>query len=246
LGLLTFPERYQPHQDRPKLVSREKTENMKTKCCNTIHYTQKEETILCTNTRCVNYLTVTPLVKQNKVKRFLTAAWLFLFLVVFTSSDFSNTTSANVSKELSANFKRITAPLTREALKDELSKSEILCAEEAFAQILLESGNLNSFLVKHANNLMGMRYPCKRTTTAVGIYLPAKDTIIYGSQAELKKYAAQNNYAVYECWQDAVQDYKLWQKQYFKLTERYLQFLGNVYAEDSSYESKIRSVMAKN
>ncbi|MBK5285060.1 MAG: hypothetical protein JJE25_06625, partial [Bacteroidia bacterium] len=65
----------------------------------------------------------------------------------------------------------------------------------------------------------------------------------YGSSATLKKFSSQNQYAVYACWQDAVKDYKLWQDEYFRLAERYLHFLGNVYATDSSYEKKIRSVM---
>ena len=90
-----------------------------------------------------------------------------------------------------------------------------------------------------------MRYPAKRKTIACGIYLPAKDTIIMGTQAELRKFSAQNNYAVYATWQDAVADYKIWQESNFKMTDRYLEFLGKVYAEDSLYVSKIRKMTAE-
>ena len=55
-----------------------------------------------------------------------------------------------------------------------------------------------------------------------------------------------NNYAVYDHWQDAVKDYKIWQEHHFSLNERYLLFLGNVYAEDSEYVQKIKSVMKHN
>jgi uncharacterized FlgJ-related protein len=219
---------------------------MKTKCCSTKHYTKKEDSAICTNKGCANYLSVTTTFKGNTVKRYLTAAWLLIFLVAFTSSDFSNVNSEAVAKQMSASLKRRTIPLSKDALKEEIAKLEVVCPDEAFAQILLESGNLNSFLTKRSNNLMGMRYPFRRQTVATGIYLPAKDTIIYGTQASLKKYAKENNYAVYSCWQDAVKDYKLWQTTYFHLADRYLQFLGNVYAEDSAYEQKIKSVMAKN
>lgn len=121
----------------------------------------------------------------------------------------------------------------------------MVCPEEVYAQMMLESGNLSSFLTKHANNMLGMRYPFRRNTTAVGLYLPEKDTIVYGNAASLKKYGKQNNYAVYDNWQDAVKDYKYWQDEYFRLGDRYLQFLGNVYAEDSSYQAKIRIIMKR-
>lgn len=219
--------------------------NKKTQCCFTKHYTQKDDSIICTNTRCAKYLTVTNIIKENTVKRYLTAAWLLIFLVAFTSSDFSNVNPEEVTKQMQASLKRMSIPLTKESLRNEIAEAEIVCPDETFAQLLLESGNLNSFLLKRSNNMMGMRYPFRRATTATGIYLPAKDTIIYGNSASLKKFASQNNYAVYACWQDAVKDYKLWQTTYFHLTERYLSFLGNVYAEDSAYEQKIKSVMAR-
>ncbi|HLG33681.1 MAG TPA: glucosaminidase domain-containing protein [Bacteroidia bacterium] len=218
---------------------------MKTQCCYTKNYTKKDDSAICTNTRCANYLSVTNIIKENTVKRYLTAAWLLLFLVAFTSNDFSNVNSEAVTKQMSASLKRMSIPLTKEALRNEIAEAEIVCPDEAFAQLLLESGNLNSFLLKRTNNMMGMRYPFRRPTTATGLYLPAKDTIIYGNSASLKKFASQNNYAVYACWQEAVEDYMLWQTTYFHLADRYLQFLGKVYAEDSTYEQKIKSVMAR-
>src|SRR5262249_9089983 len=135
--------------------------------------------------------------------------------------------------------------LSAESLHNEISELNMVCPEEAYAQMLLESGNLTSFLTKRINNMLGMRFPFRRSTTAIGLYLPDRDTVIYGDAALLKKYGRQNNYAVYDSWQDAVKDYKLWQNEYFRLGERYLQFLGNFYAEDSGYEAKIRTVMKR-
>ena len=91
-----------------------------------------------------------------------------------------------------------------------------------------------------------MRYPFKRTTTAIGIFLPTTNLIIKGNQSELKKYKNQNNYAVYKNWEDCILDYKYWQDKSFKLTERYLNFLGSYYAEDSLYIKKIKSISKKN
>jgi len=216
---------------------------MKTKCCNTKHYALNENSILCTNTTCATYLSETMLIKQSHLKRYITGGWLFLFLVAFTSHDFSNVNSESVIKHQFELTKRMSVSLTRESLRNELNDMNVLCPDETMAQMMLESANLSSFLLKRTNNMLGMRFPYRRNTTATGIYLPAKDTIIYGNSATLKKYSSQNQYAVYACWQDAVKDYKLWQDEYFRLAERYLHFLGNVYATDSSYEKKIRSVM---
>ena len=91
-----------------------------------------------------------------------------------------------------------------------------------------------------------MRFPYKRKTTAIGLFLPESNRIIKGTQAELKKYRNQNNYAVYSNWEECIKDYKYWQEKNFKLTERYLTFLGNCYAEDSLYVSKIRQMAKKN
>jgi len=87
-----------------------------------------------------------------------------------------------------------------------------------------------------------MRYPFKRNTSAIGIFLPESDTIIMGSAKDLKKYSQKNQYAVFATWQDCLKDYKLWQDECFKLKEKYLAFLGSNYAEDGDYVKKINSI----
>ena len=136
-------------------------------------------------------------------------------------------------------------PLNEGNLEKELLSREVICPKEVMAQIKLESGNLNSSLLKKTNNMLGMRFPFGRETKAIGLYLASKDTIIYGTSKELKKYNNANQYAVFNSWQDAVEDYKLWQVANFRLAEKYLNFLGNVYATDTAYVAKIRRVAAK-
>jgi hypothetical protein len=178
--------------------------------------------------------------KVNMV--FLVALMIFFF--VFSYNDFSydsNLSSTALRKTLPGD----SMPLNEENLRTELDKNQIVCPEQVFAQILIESGHLKSFLSQRTNNLLGMRYPFRRNTTAIGIFLPESNLIIKGTQEELKKYSKQNNYAVFASWEDCIKDYKYWQDKSFKLTERYLTFLGSCYAEDPLYVSKIKKMTDK-
>ncbi|MDQ3049598.1 MAG: glucosaminidase domain-containing protein [Bacteroidota bacterium] len=216
---------------------------MKTKCCHTRHIHVVDKKNLCVNPQCENYLGTAGCYKEFEKLKYCITILVFAFSMLFTFNDYSKA-SKNNNIDLTSSMVVAPAPLTLENLKAEILINKIICAEEVFAQMKLESANLKSSLLKRTNNMLGMRYPAKRATAACGIYLPAKDTIIYGNQAELKKYAAQNNYSVYATWQDAVADYKLWQESNFKMTDRYLEFLGKVYAEDTLYVSKIRKMTA--
>ncbi|HEX5001742.1 MAG TPA: glucosaminidase domain-containing protein [Bacteroidia bacterium] len=214
---------------------------MKTVCCNTHHYHKVENRTICLSPSCDNYLGFTSTYRDLTVFRRTSALALFLIGSLFTFDDFSKNI---IACEVPLRTEQC-LPLTKANLLEELKSQEIICVNEVFAQMMLESGNLRSGLLKRTNNMLGMRFPAKRPTAACGIYLPAKDTIILGSQQELKKYAAQNNYAVYNTWQDAVADYKLWQIHNFKMTDRYLEFLGKVYAEDTMYVHKLKSISSK-
>lgn len=179
--------------------------------------------------------------KWNKIFLF----FFFIFIFILSFNDFSynavNNRTFNSDNIHSKNVK----VLNEGNLLKELDSNHIICPEQVFAQIMIESGYLNSYLAKKTNNLIGMRYPFKRSTSAIGIFLPASNLIIKGNQTELKKYKNQNNYAVYQSWEDCIKDYKYWQDKSFKLSERYLVFLGNCYAEDSLYVKKIKSMAKK-
>lgn len=215
---------------------------MKTSCCQSKKFLLEKEFSMCINRRCENYMRPTSLKFSIPVWNKIFLGFFLFFFFFLTFNDFSYNNKSTRSNELNRTNVKELIPLTEENLRRELDSNHIICPEQVYAQIMIESGHLNSYLTKKTNNLLGMRYPFKRSTSAVGIFLPATDLIIKGNQTELKKYKRQNTYAVYENWQDCIRDYKFWQEQTFKLTEIYLTFLGNVYAEDTLYISKIRSI----
>ncbi|MCX6292171.1 MAG: glucosaminidase domain-containing protein [Bacteroidetes bacterium] len=215
---------------------------MKSSCCHTeLIYTEKDQNI-CLNESCENYLAPVAFTYTPRFWNNLFAFFFFVFIFLFTFNDYSYNKNA-ITDSADALLKiQQCEPLTNDNLKFELKKLEIICRDEVFAQFQIESGHLSSFLLLRTNNLCGMRYPFRRSTAAIGIFLPDMDTIIKGNQKALLKYSRQNNYAVYASWQDCLKDYKLWQDECFRLKERYLSFLGNNYAEDTGYVKKIKQV----
>lgn len=215
---------------------------MRTCCCHSESFKTENQISVCMNMDCSNYLAPTLLISSKFIKRF-TAALVIVFSLCFCINDYSSVTNSE-SRTSSEYFKkrRYSISCSPENLMSEIQLNKIICPDEVFAQIQIESAHMSSFLFKRANNLLGMRFPCQRSTTAIGIYLPDEDTIIKGTQDELRKYAKKNNYAVYASWTDCVADYKLWQDQCFHLTEKYLTFLGNYYAEDVNYVAKIKKI----
>lgn len=217
---------------------------MKTSCCHSKKYLQEGTSVLCLNQGCDSYLRPTSLSVQTNWRRTF-AVFFIIFFFIFSFDDFSFSGDLGEEQMRTREFKELSdlsKPLSKENLRLELDELDILCPDEVFAQILIESAHLESFLSKKVNNLLGMRYPFRRQTTAIGIYLPDSDQIIIGTQKELKKYHSKNHYAVYENWQECVKDYKLWQDECFKLTDKYLAFLGMYYAEDTKYVEKIKSM----
>ena len=133
--------------------------------------------------------------------------------------------------------------INKENLYQEILKNEILCPEVVLAQGQLESALLSAGNSHKTNNLFGMRYPSVRPTTAIGIYLQGKDSIIYGTQKELRKYLKHPTYAVYEHWTESVKDYKLWQDFSFKTRAKYIDFLSRVYATSPTYAREIKKMV---
>ncbi len=196
---------------------------------------------VCLNVNCDNYLQETRLYRKSPVMMPLLFS-LFAFHL-FWPADAVIKADTSITPDI--NNLVLSVEFNEENLLKQLQATGVYCPAEVFAQMKLETGGFKSSLLKETNNLMGMRYPFSRDTRACGLYLPGADTIILGANStELKKYAKLNHYAVYACWQDAVADYKLWQDSYFNGRERYLKFLGTVYAEDSLYANKIRKIAA--
>lgn len=94
-----------------------------------------------------------------------------------------------------------------------------------YSQAIIESGDFTSNIWKENNNMFGMKMPERRSTLAIGI---------------------NKGHAVYRNWKECIIDYALFQSSYLRgLTEEeYFIKIGNSYAEDGSYEKKIRE--AKN
>jgi uncharacterized FlgJ-related protein len=199
---------------------------------------------ICINPGCENYLGVT--IAQNNLKWaknsiILTAITICL---LFTYDDFSMENSEELNSSV-VKLPNIIPPANMESVQRELELQAVVCPQIVLAQVRIESGNFKSGLYRKTNNMIGMRYPFKRKTVASGIYIPLMDTVIYGTQKELKKYSRTQNYAVYSNWKNCIADYKLWQESNFNLSRHYLTFLGNVYAEDSLYVDKIKRISVK-
>lgn len=220
---------------------------MRSVCCNSTHFYNFGKTILCINQKCDNYLEGTSLDDRSRnITRF------FSFVLVFAACMFSpprNYCSSSMFAlpgiEKSAAESTPEVSLTMENLEAEIYALDMICPEVVLAQVKLESGHLTSHLLRRSNNMFGMRYPMKRKTTAIGIYIPSLDSVVTGTRDEIKKYAQYSSYAVYARWQDAVADYKLWQDHAFRVNERYIDFIQKNYAEDSAYVQRIKILARK-
>lgn len=215
---------------------------MKTGCCSTTHLLKMESHSICVNPECENYLGITSAQRNYNLIRNTVAFSVLTFCLLFTFDDFSMESNDEIAIPVSSNKEECKADLV--SVTAEIKKSDVFCPDVVLAQVKLESGNFTSSLFKRTNNMIGMRYPFKRSTTAAGIYIPSKDTVIYGTQKELKKYAKTMNYAVYKGWKDCIADYKLWQESNFNPNRHYISFLGNIYAQDSLYMDKLRKATA--
>lgn len=120
--------------------------------------------------------------------------------------------------------------ISHQNLYNSIVESGIKFPEIVFVQAIIESGNFESRLFKNHNNLFGMRFPRVRETTATG---------------ENKR-----GYARYKDWDDSVLDYYFWQNFFLRKKgasnrDEYLDLLDEVYAEDESYVSVIRTNLKK-
>ena len=179
---------------------------MKTSCCQSTKIQQLKDRIICLNKDCINYMCSSVFQKSRKWNNIVFTVF-FSFFIILSFSDFSSYPAKEINTRKFAGSENNCRPLTEENLKIVLNENQIICPEQVFAQIMIESGNLNSYLTKRTNNILGMRYPFKRKTSAVGIFITSKNLILTGNQKDLKKYKKLNNYAVYNNWEECVKDY---------------------------------------
>lgn len=106
---------------------------------------------------------------------------------------------------------------TLEEVKVKIEKLGLEYPKIVFYQVREESGNLTSDLYLKHNNLLGMKYPAKRKTLAIG--------------------KTRSGYAIYKSWKDSLKDYKLFQEEYYKGLSRsqYIRKLRTSYTKDENY-----------
>lgn len=115
---------------------------------------------------------------------------------------------------------------SEEALVDYIKNINIKFPDIVLAQAKLESSNFNSDLFIKHNNMFGMKIANNRPTLGV-----KNDT---------------TPYSTYSNWRSSVIDYALYQSRYLKqynTKEKYLNRLGEVYAEDPNYVTKLKNIM---
>lgn len=208
-------------------------------------YHQNGKWILCRNDKCYNLIPIN-LLTNPKALVSLTVFTIFILLVSFGPKlPFGKNNTPEVATVSTADTTDVVPELNEENLFVEIKNQGIICESHVLAQAKLESYYMTSHLCKRANNLFGMRYPGRRPTTAIGVYLQGKDKIIYGTRDELRKYLKQPTYAVFANWTDAVADYKLWQDNAFKVEKKYLSFLNRIYAEAPDYVQVVDKMAKK-
>lgn len=118
---------------------------------------------------------------------------------------------------------------TKENVYLALKQLDVEFVDVAFAQIMLESGNLKSKLSTSNNNIIGMRHPKKRETTSLG---------------------SKNGYAKYMTWFDCVIDYMLYQKNVINGKEmtkkQYLALINKKYSESRDYKNRLNRIIKEN
>lgn len=136
-------------------------------------------------------------------------------------------TSYSVNPKQEKSFEEI----SKVALWNAIKNMNIYHPEIVFAQAILETGNFTSSVFKNNNNLFGMKMPGKRPTVA-------------------KKPKKKGGYAVYDNWQQSVEDYKLYQSYLFRKGElgkaKYFNYLDKIYCQSTGYSNKLKQIIRQN
>lgn len=122
--------------------------------------------------------------------------------------------------------------LNYESIKYWTKKYNIKFPEVFIQQVIVETGELSSLICLENNNLTGMKFPYKRTTTAIG---------------------SQRGHALYKHWIESIRDYALWQDFYkcrlneISTSKEYYKFLEVVsYSTNKRYTKILKRVRVSN
>jgi uncharacterized FlgJ-related protein len=114
-----------------------------------------------------------------------------------------------------------------EKLKAYILELNIRFPHIVYAQALLESGEFKSHIFKENHNFFGMKQAKQRPTTNKG---------------------TENGHAYFANWKDCVVDYAFYQAAYLndlRSESEYFEYLGQNYAEDPMYVSKLKKIIEK-
>lgn len=161
-----------------------------------------------------------------------TASLLGVCVVLFFVGKFTGTNSYITNKifhktEVTDTLLVHDEPFSEEALIETIKNTNLKFPYIVLAQAKMESGNYTSQLFHSNHNLLGMRKARRRITTA-----------------EKEK----NCYAWYRDFKDCIHDYGMWQATIMcdvTTEEQYFQKLGERYAEDVDYVSKLKDLINK-
>lgn len=112
-------------------------------------------------------------------------------------------------------------------LKSYLKEINMPHADIVYAQMVLETGHFKSTIFKENNNLCGMKCARSRIYTHKG---------------------SNRGHAYYENWKMSAIDYALYSSSYLrdlKTDKQYFKYLGEHYAEDKNYVSKLKTIINK-
>lgn len=110
-------------------------------------------------------------------------------------------------------------------LREYIEELNIQFPDIVYAQAVIESGGFESSIYKDNHNLFGMKCARSRPYTHIG---------------------ENRGHAQYVNWKMSVLDYALYQAAYLRelrTEEQYYEYIGNHYAEDPNYVTKIRNAV---
>lgn len=159
--------------------------------------------------------------------------WILLGAIITFSIFISATTIHKldnvkfVSQETRAIILKEHNEFSREKLKEYVLELNIRYPHIVLAQAEIETGGFTSKIFKENHNLFGMRQATVRPTTCKG---------------------TECGHAYYNTWRESVLDYAMYSASYLKdihTEKQYLEYLGQNYAEDPNYVSKIKQIISK-
>jgi len=164
-----------------------------------------------------------------KLVIYLLSVTLFVFLIAYSYGRIHQIKNlSDLEKEILIVDINSRNDFSQDKLVEMLSDLNVRFPHIVLAQARLETGGYRSRIFKENNNLFGMKQATVRVNTASG---------------------TQHNHAYYNTWRESVYDYAFYQTRYLsgaKSEEEYFYVLGQSYAEDPNYVTKLKNEIKRN